>query len=75
MQTQDWAHLNVVKTVTAKTDTEAALAHFEELQGGAAVEISSDEFFEAWLSNQTKPDDLKERARALRKRLLAGVGK
>ena len=75
MQTQDWAHLNVVKTVTAKTDTEAALAHFEELQGGAAVEISSDEFFEAWLSNQTKPDDLKEKARALRKRLLAGVGK
>ena len=74
IQTQDWAHLNVVKTVTAKTDTEAALAHFEELQAGAQVEISSDEFFTAWLDNQSKPQELKDRALALRKRLLAGVG-
>jgi DNA repair exonuclease SbcCD nuclease subunit len=73
VQTQDWSHLNVVKTVTAKTDTEAAQAHFEELGTGAAVEISSDEFFQAWLDNQTKPDALKTKALALRKRLLSGV--
>jgi DNA repair exonuclease SbcCD nuclease subunit len=74
VQTQDWSHLNVVKTVTAKTDTEAALAHFEELQGGTAVEISSDEFFTAWLDNQSRPQELKDKALALRKRLLSGVG-
>jgi len=78
MQAQDWAHLNVVKVMAAKTDVEAMQArvaeYFSEVSGGRSVEVSSDEFFEAWLENQTRPDELKQRTLALRKRLLSGVG-
>lgn len=73
VRAQDYQHLNVVKTMVARSDRELALARVEELSTGSQVEISSDEFFANWLEQQTRPDELKARAAALRSRLLKGV--
>jgi len=71
----DYQHLTVVKTLAVKSEAEAALAQVEELSQGSAVEVSTDEFFENWMAAQSKPQELKDKATALRKRLLQGVAK
>jgi hypothetical protein len=66
-----YKHLNVVKTVVAKSEAEVALALVEELSArGEKVEISTDEFFRAWLDNQSKDKALTKRTWDLRQRLL-----
>jgi DNA repair exonuclease SbcCD nuclease subunit len=71
----DYQHLNVVKTVPIKNSSELAVTQFEEIKSGSQIEISSDEFFNAWLDTQSRPDELKKKALALRRRLLQEVAK
>lgn len=73
----DWAHLKVVKVTTSKSEAEelAIAKHWEKLTKGASIQISPDEFFEAWLESQPRPDAFKEQVRQVRKRVLAGVAK
>jgi len=73
----DWAHLKVVKVVTGKDEAQelAVAKHWEKLTKGASIQISSEEFFEAWLDSQPRPDAFKEQVRQVRKRVLAGVSK
>lgn len=73
VRASDYQHLNVVKTSVVKTETELALAQVEELSRGSAVEISTDEFFKAWLDNQTFEPKMKAKVWNLRQRLLKGV--
>jgi len=74
--TPDLLHdLNVVKTQSVKTDQELALARVSDLQTGSEVEVSSDEFFEAWLDNSTASPELKSKAKALRTSKLKALSK
>jgi DNA repair exonuclease SbcCD nuclease subunit len=68
----DYQHLNVKAVKTASTEQELALARIEELSEGSEVEISTDEFFGAWLERQPKDDDLKAKAEKVRAKYLKG---
>lgn len=71
----DYLHLNVVKTVTASNQREIALAQVEDLNDGSEVEVSSDEFFQEWLENQSQDAERKASASALRTKMLKDVHK
>ncbi len=66
----DYADINVVKVMTVNNARELALAKIADLSDGAAVEISSDEFFAEWLARSSAPNDMKARAGKLRTKLL-----
>lgn len=71
----DYQHLNVVKVMTANTAAEQALAEIADLNEGSDIEISTDEFFTAWLDQQNVSTEEREAATAARLRTLKGQAK
>lgn len=71
----DYQHLNVKAVKTASTEQELALAKIEELAEGSEIEISTDEFFGAWIDRQPKDDELKAKALEVRTKYLKGVAR
>jgi hypothetical protein len=69
VQAKDYAHLNVVRVRPVATERDLALARIEDLQSGAEIEISTDEFFKEWLKNQSVDRGLKLDAYKLRRSL------
>ena len=70
LKADDVAGLHVVSVKSVNTAQELALAKVEELAQGTEVEISSDEFFDAWLEQQHLEPKLHKATRALRMTIL-----
>jgi DNA repair exonuclease SbcCD nuclease subunit len=72
---EDTVGINVVSTKTANGAKELALARVEDLLDGSEVELSSDEFFQEWLSTQAVDTPLKDQAIKLRTQTLKALTK
>lgn len=66
----DTAGINIAQVKTANGARELALAKVEDLKEGSEVEVSTDEFFQEWLTTQSVESDLKNDAASLRTQLL-----
>lgn len=71
----DYQHINVVKVSTQSSAEQEALDRVAELDNGSQVEISTEEFFQAWLEQQPYDQELKAKAARLRSHYLKGQAK